>query len=88
MSLVDGKFIAKGWVQEAASGTVNGVNDTFTISSEPREADALMVYVDGLKRTRTTEYTFSGTTITFQSGHIPVTGQSVEVEYFQKTGGS
>ena len=49
MSLVDGKFIAKGWVQEAASGTVNGVNDAFTISSEPREADALMVYVDGLR---------------------------------------
>lgn len=88
MSLLDGKFIAKGWVQEAASGTVNGVNDTFTISNEPREPDALIVYVDGLKRTRSVEYTFSGTTITFSSGHIPATGQTVEVDYFQKSGGS
>lgn len=88
MSQIDGKFIIKGWIQETASGTVNGVNTTFTISQAPREPDALVVYVDGLKRIRTTEYTFSGTTITFQAGHIPVTDQIVEVAYFQNTGGT
>lgn len=88
MALVDGKFITKGWVQGTASGTVNGTNDTFTISNVPREPDALVVYVDGIMRTRSVEYTFSGTTITFQTGHIPVTGQTVEVYYFQNTGGS
>lgn len=88
MSNVDGRFIAKGWVQESASGSVNGTNPTFTISEAPREPDALMVFVDGLMRVRGTEYTFSGTTITFQSGHIPVTDQVVTVQYFQNRGGS
>lgn len=83
---IDGKFITKGWVQEVPSGTVNGSNTTFTISFAPRELDALEVYVDGLRQRKTTDFTFSGTTITFVSA--PVTDQYVYVEYFQNTGGS
>lgn len=86
MSQVDGKFIVKGWVQEVPTGTVNGSNTVFTLSLLPREPDAVQVFIDGIRQRKTTDYTISGTTITFTSA--PVTDQYVYVEYFQNTGGS
>lgn len=86
MSQIDGKFIVKGWVQEVPSGTVNGSNTAFTISTAPREVDAVQVFIDGIRQRKTTDYSISGTTITFVTA--PVTDQYVYVEYFQNTGGS
>jgi hypothetical protein len=84
--VIDGKFIAKGWVQEVPTGTVNGSNTAFTLSTAPREPDVVQVYLNGIRQRKTTDYSISGTTITFVSA--PVTDQSVYVEYFQNTGGS
>lgn len=86
MSMVDGKFLVKGWVQEVPTGTVNSSNVTFTLSTLPREPDAVQVYINGIRQRNITDYTISNSTITFATA--PVTDQNVYVEYFQNTGGS
>jgi hypothetical protein len=82
---VDAEFLKSMWVDETPSGTVNGSNVTFTLSQTPFDAnDALQVFVDGLKQDRVTDWTVSGSTITFVTA--PVTGQSVRVNYIMKRG--
>ena len=43
----------------------DGSDTTFTLSDTGREADQLAVFVDRVRMTATTDYTLSGTTITF-----------------------
>ena len=43
----------------------DGSDTTFTISDTGREADQLAVFVDRVRMTATTDYTLSGTTLTF-----------------------
>jgi len=71
-------------IKEIPSGTVDGVNDTFTFSDLAVDAASVWVFVDGV-------YILSGFTftpgitqssITFTS-NIPVVGQTVEVHYFK-----
>ena len=57
-------------VEEYISGTDDtftgdGSDTTFTISDTGREADQLAVSVDRVRMTATTDYTLSGTTLTF-----------------------
>ena len=46
------------------TGTINGVNLTFTLPDRP-VADSLRVYADGVRQKVTADYTLSGTIITF-----------------------
>lgn len=70
-------------VGEIPSGTVNGTNAAFTLANTPNSAYPLSVWIDGLHRfTENTDYTISGATITFASGAIPQTGQTVNVDYW------
>jgi hypothetical protein len=64
---------------EVPTGAVNGVNLVFTISQTPVQNAAVDVYLNGLKQIPTTDYSVSGTTITFVVA--PVIGQSLRVDY-------
>lgn len=50
---------------ETLSGTVNGSNVTFVLSQTPLDNLSVMVFKNGLLQEYTTDYTISGTTITF-----------------------
>lgn len=65
-------------VQETPSGTVNGVNTVFTLTSAPINAMGLIVYKDGIE-IDSTEYVLSSSTITFNTA--PASGSSVYAWY-------
>ena len=72
---------------ETPTGAVTGTdgtdgNATFTIANTP-VSGTVRVYVNGLRQDLGAgqDYTFSGTTITFVSGAIPVAGSKVRVDY-------
>lgn len=52
---------------ETPTGTVNGVNDEFTVTNEP-----LYIIVDGVSKFATLHYTFAAGTITITDGSPPV----------------
>ncbi len=66
---------------EIPSGTIDGVNDTFTLTVAPT---LLMLFVNGVKvrEGAGNDYTLSGNTITFTAGAIPKTGDSLEAFLF------
>ena len=65
---------------EIPSGTINGVNTTFTLENTPI-GGSVNVYLNGLKLTPSVDlYTFSGNTITF-STYVPETGDVLNVDY-------
>lgn len=82
MSRVAGKFLFKGFVQEVPSGTINGSNTAFTIGYAPMESEVLMVFLNGLLQRQGTDYTFSGTTITFAVA--PASNSTLDAFYFMK----
>ncbi len=85
MSRVDAEFLKKMWVDETPSGAVNGSNTAFTLSQTPFDSnDTIQVFVNGIKRDRVTEWTVSGTTVTFVTA--PALGQSVRVNYIMLRG--
>lgn len=60
---------ASDWVKVTPSGTVNGVNTTFTL---PENADQVMVFADGLLIDESNYSFTTGTdTIEFNSGQQP-----------------
>lgn len=64
------------FINQTVTGTVDGVNDDFTLSAAPTAA-SLIVWVNGLRQRPTTDYTLSGTTITFTTP--PETGDTIAV---------
>ena len=46
------------------TGTINGINTVFVLPTTPQPA-TIRVYADGVRQTVTTDFTLSGTTITF-----------------------
>lgn len=57
------------------SGTINGVNDTFTLPQAPSPAGSLILTKNGVvQKSSGNDYTLSTLTITFTSGAIPQTG--------------
>jgi len=82
MSLLQGKFIGSIFEQEIPSGTVNGSNLAFTLSSTPHSNKAVMLTVDGLILRQTSDYSISGNAITMTTA--PVVGQQLYVFYIKK----
>lgn len=68
--------------REIPSGTINGSNATFTLANTPT-AGTEEVFVNGILQNvgAGNDYTITGATITFLSGAIPQTGDSVLVNY-------
>lgn len=65
-------------IGEVPSGTINGSNTAFTIANTPI-AGTVQVYFNGLRMKATSDYTISGTTITF--GTAPVSGDTLITDY-------
>lgn len=65
---------------EVPSGTINGVNTTFTLANTPT-AGTVVVFLRGLRMKLTTDYTISGTTLTMIN--IPDTGDDLIVDYLK-----
>lgn len=66
------------YVQELATGTVDGSNTAFTISQLPINDEALQVYLNGVLQNKSS-YTYDSGTITFSTA--PALGQVVYVYY-------
>jgi len=64
---------------ETPGGVVNGINVTFTLVLIPSPAAALMLFINGMLQRVGTEndFTLSGSTITFEAGAIPQTGDII-----------
>lgn len=65
---------------EVPSGTVNGSNVTFTIANTATSG-TLRIFNNGLRLKATTDYSLSGTTITFVSA--PLTGDLLLADYLK-----
>lgn len=67
---------------ETPSGTIDGVNATFTLAATP-VSGSQHLYKNGLrmKPGAGNDYTISGATITFLAGQIPVVGDELLVDY-------
>lgn len=64
---------------ETPSGAINDSNTSFTVLFSPNPADSVRVYLNGVRQSLTTDYTFSGKTITFLTA--PPTGSILLVDY-------
>lgn len=68
-------------LSESLAGTINGTNAAFTLSHTP-VSGSLQLQKNGLFQSPAIpSYAISGTTITFASGHIPQTGDSLNATY-------
>lgn len=72
--------VSLNWLTEIPTGTVNGVNKTFTLSRQPT---SLFVYLNGLRQREGlgNDYVLGGQSVTFSNQMIPMTGDLVEVTY-------
>jgi hypothetical protein len=67
---------------ETPSGTINGINDTFTLAHTPSPAGSLQLFKNGqLMQAGGADYTLATATITFTSGAIPDTGDLLVAYY-------
>jgi hypothetical protein len=82
MSLLAGKWIGAIFEQEQPSGTVNGSNASFTLSSTPHSSKSVVLTVDGLVLRQGTEYSVSGSSITMTTA--PVVGQHLWAIYVKR----
>ncbi len=74
------------FAQEIPSGNVDGVNNTFTLSATPVNLNSLLVFIDDAAIPNS-QYTLTGSTITFLPSYIPQLAQSI-LAYYIETGTS
>jgi hypothetical protein len=75
---LDGSISGIDFKEEVPSGTVNGVNTTFTLSSTP--ADIVLVTLNSRPLKQTIDYTLSGVTLTLATA--PAVGQELYALYY------
>ena len=68
-------------------GSGDGVDATFTTTHVPFSSNALLVFVDGIQRDKTTHWTLTSNVVTFTAGNIPALGQRIYVYYFRQVSG-
>lgn len=68
--------------EETPSGTIDGTNPTFMLSASPL-SNSLFLFRNGLfqRRHASGDYTLSGSTITFLTGAIPTTGDTLVANF-------
>ena len=66
---------------EIPAGAVNGVNAVFTLAATPTPAASLELYRNGLFQLQGTDYTISGSTITFFLASVPKSGDLLVASY-------
>jgi hypothetical protein len=67
--------------QETPTGVVNGVNAVFATSQTPSPSVSLAVYRNGLRMSPGVDYSLSGTVITFMSGLVPQSSDTLTCSY-------
>jgi hypothetical protein len=67
--------------QETPTGAINGVNAVFTLSQTPSPSSSLAVYRNGLRMTSGVDYTLSGMVVTFATGLVPQTSDTLACSY-------
>ena len=77
--ILTARFLDQIFEQEIPTGVVDGVNTSFTLSSSPNSAKAVMIFINGLCLIQGSHYTISVTTITMASA--PSIGQVVYAFY-------
>lgn len=68
-------------LREAPSGTINGINTSFTVTHAPASVNSILVWINGVnvpKGAGAGKFSISGTTITF--GTAPATGSVLECQ--------
>ncbi len=70
---------------ETPTGTVNGVNTSFTLTQAPAPAASLHLYRNGILQKPALDYLLSGNAVTFLSVATPQTGDLLVASY--RTGG-
>lgn len=69
-------------IGETPAGTVNGINDTFTLSHTPSPASALNLFKNGVSQGAVgVDYTLTVATIVFVAAAIPQTGDILYAYY-------
>ncbi len=66
---------------EVVGGTINGLNAVFQLKYVPSPGQGVLVYRNGIRQAVGSDYTLSGTTITFATGAIPQIGDAVLADY-------
>ena len=62
---------------EGPGGTIDGVNDEFTLVAAPSPAESLQLVVNGMMQKPGVDFTLSSNTITFVAGAIPQAGDEL-----------
>jgi len=81
MARLKGKNLAAIFDQ-GVLGAGNGSTTAFTLPSTPHSSAAVIVLLNGIPQVQTTDYSISGTTVTFTSA--PATGRQVFAWYVKK----
>ena len=66
---------------ETPSGTIDGVNTAFSLTTAPNPTVSLQLFKNGALQRPGTDYTLSANTISFASGSMPRTGDSLLAFY-------
>lgn len=66
---------------ETPGGTIDGVNDAFTLADSPSPAESLTLTVNGVVQEPGVDFTLIGSDVTFLAGAIPQTGDSLLAWY-------
>jgi hypothetical protein len=66
---------------ETPSGTINGVNATFTLVNAPQPVSSLALYRNGVHQMLGSDFTLTANTIQFLAASIPQVGDSLTVSY-------
>jgi hypothetical protein len=82
MKWADGLTAANIIESETPTGSVNGINDTFTLANTP-VAGSVKLYKNGIRQRAGAgnDYTIASGTITFLAGNLPQTGDILLVDY-------
>lgn len=76
------QYLAGSFVDgEIPTGSIDGSNSAFTLSQAPNPVSGLLLYRNGLLQKRTLDYNIAGSTITFESGAIPQSGDVLLASY-------
>ena len=66
---------------EVPTGTINSSNVMFSLANAPLGGGSLIVFKNGVFQKHTDDYTISSTTLTFEVGNVPQTGDNIVVMY-------
>jgi hypothetical protein len=66
---------------ETPGGSINGPNTAFTLAFGPSPGASLELYRNGVLLKQSVDYSLSGSTVTFLTGAIPLTGDSLTADY-------